>query len=343
MQNFIDTFLQQDSSFQNKSYQILPLTGQASAREYFRVKLDEGPSFILMKIPGGFSSLSEEVTKNSSQITELPFINIQRYFHSLELPVPQIHAFDAAEGLMLLDDLGDVTLEQALQTVPFLSLYEKALSLLIQLQTKIKPDSTCIAFSRSFDADLLFWEWQHFLEYGIEDRFQKKISSQDREIFEKFGKQIVEKIIQMPQGFVHRDFQSRNLMLHHDQLFMIDFQDALLGPSLYDLVALLRDSYIFFTPEHLDSLLHFFAKNIPAGHPYFEKEKELRRDFDLITIQRKLKDTGRFQYIHTVKKNPSFLPHVPLSLQYVKQALDRQAEFTDLNQLLGSYLPEWNA
>jgi hypothetical protein len=123
-------------------------------------------------------------------------------------------------------------------------------------------------------------------------------------------------------------------------LVVIDFQDALLGPRQYDLVALLRDSYVELPPTFVDTMLRRYVEGLgqrTGERPDFEP---FRKTFDLITVQRKLKDGGRFEYIDRVKKNPSFLPSVPASFRYVAQALERLPEYRPLLAFLRDVHPE---
>ena len=324
-----------------KPFTLTKLAGEASYREYYRLQFDSKQSLIAMKMPTGFSSVSEEVTKSSKKITELPFINVQKYLKSLGLPVPEIVTYSHKDGILILEDFGDESLEAAIRKGNMASLYEDATTLLALLQKKTRenPDPICCATYKKFDEELLTWELNHFLEYGIEDRMGIKVSATDREKFQVLFSQLAGEIAAMPQGFVHRDYQSRNLIVLNGALHIIDFQDALMGPQLYDLVALLRDSYIAIPPDLLENLIRNFIKKVDKGHPYFGKEKEAFDHFDLITIQRKLKDTGRFQYIKTVKKNPNFLKNVPTSLSYVREALGRQKKYGTLTSLIAKYIP----
>jgi hypothetical protein len=121
---------------------------------------------------------------------------------------------------------------------------------------------------------------------------------------------------------------------------VIDFQDALQGPRQYDLVALLRDSYVELSDALVDDLLDQY---IIA----FEKETGERIEaapfkafFDLLTVQRKLKDAGRFEFINRVKGNPNFLVSIPASLRYVRSALARQPRLADLQRIVAAYVPE---
>lgn len=321
------------------------LFGEASYREYFRAATAEGQSYILMKIPAGKQSVSEEITNYQGEKTELPFLNVARYLNQVDLPAPRVISSDLNAGLILLQDLGDQNLEnlvQASNPTMVQYFYRLALDLLVRLQVagKERPDPACMAFNRSFDKNLLFWEFEHFLEYGIEDRFNIKIPPEERLAMTELADQLVDEIITIPYGLTHRDFQSRNLLFFGYEFYLIDFQDALLGPPHYDLVALLRDSYVSLTESELEAAIkYFWEKRLSAGLDT-EPLEEFKKNFFRVTLQRKLKDAGRFQFIDTVKKNPKFLVHVPNTLAYVKHAFSQLPEYEPLAKLLRKYLPE---
>src|SRR4029453_15473245 len=211
------------------------------------------------------------------------------------------------------------------------------------MPAKTPTPGPCIAFERSFDETLLNWEFDHFLEYGIEDRFQTKIPEEEKKTFTEATRKISREISQSPYRFVHRDFQSRNLILKDYNIFILDFQDALLGPEAYDLVSLTRDSYVELSWDAVDQLIpHYLEKRTQVKIPVADP-KAFRRLFDLVTLQRKLKDTGRFQFIHTVKKNPNFLVSVPASLRYVREAFSHLPELKGLQEWIGKYVSELRA
>ena len=114
------------------------------------------------------------------------------------------------------------------------------------------------------------------------------------------------------------------------EIVWIDFQDALLGPRVYDLVALLNDSYQSFDRAFIEARLDEFAA--AAGLDAADRTA-LGREFDVVTVQRKLKDAGRFVFIDRVKKNPSFLPYFEPSLAKVRAALTRLADEEDMREL----------
>lgn len=333
---------------QPASWDIVKLFGQASARQYFRAvsKADSSRTFVVMKLPQGFSSPAEEVTKiHPDAPRELPFLNMQRYLAGLNVNVPKVYGHDAVAGMILLEDLGDRSLESVLSVADdgiFLFYYKKVLDHLIDLQVRtfVHPPRDCVAYFRRFDGDLLNWEFDHFLEFGIEDLKQVKLDRVERAAFVEHTRAITGQIVAMPQGFTHRDFQSRNIMVHGYDFYVIDFQDALVGPVLYDLVALLRDSYILIDQEKLDTLLKYYHDHLPPSHPYAGRFADLRCDFFRITLQRKLKDFGRFQYISTVRHNPNFLTHMPLTLVYIRLAFMALPECAPLRQLIGRHIAE---
>ncbi|MBL7685443.1 MAG: phosphotransferase [Deltaproteobacteria bacterium] len=345
MQETLKKILKEKRLLSTDSFEIVKLCEHASYRAYFRIILPDQSSFIVMKMPQGLASVSEEITNYTGDKNELPFVNIQKYLESIDLPVPKIHAWIPEEGLMILEDLGDRLLETYLKDTTELlriSFYKRAIDLLVEMQQKTtkKKSEDCIAFHRSFDENLLNWELDHFLEYGIEDRFQIKIPENEKSVFNEFTRKITREIIQTPYCFVHRDFQSRNLILKDYNFYLLDFQDALLGPPIYDLVALTRDSYIELSMDAVQTLLEYFIEKRRQADLAFEDENKIRRLFHLVTLQRKLKDTGRFQFIHTVKKNSNFLVSVPSSLRYIRQAFEALPEFEPLRVWIAKYVEE---
>ncbi len=321
------------------------LFGEASYRVYYRATLQDGKTLIVMQMPPGRQSASEEVTNYEGPKLEPPFLNVARYLEKQGLPAPKVLDTDLPAGLILLQDLGDKTLEKLLPNCNDSMrdfFYKQAIDLLLQFQKAgyQHPDPECIAFQRSFDLPLLLWEFEHFLEYGIEDRFSKKLPQKERKWLMETGHLLVDGIVKIPYGLTHRDFQSRNLMLYQYGFCLIDFQDALMGPPQYDLVALLRDSYVVLPDATVDSLLDYYLEGRKkAGLPEVSSDL-FKKQFQLITLQRKLKDAGRFQYIKKVKGNPNFLPHVPASLGYVKSAFAALPEYQGMQEVLAKYVPE---
>jgi aminoglycoside/choline kinase family phosphotransferase len=327
------------TSGRNPRLETLP--GGASIRRYHRVTVDDGRMPTIMVMELGDNPLKSEEAAKGVAPTELPFVNVQRYLARAGAAIPEIYRFDATAGLLYLEDLGDITFEARVIDAGDdvrARYYRVAIDQLVDLQSfaATHPDPTCVAFSRGFDYDLLKWELDHFREYGLEAQGHTPTPA-ERDELDRIFRAIAEQLAAEPRGFVHRDYQSRNLMVQDDgvgvpRLRIIDFQDALLGTRAYDLVGLLRDSYVALSPQLLDAMVaHFVARaGIDAarfGHL-----------FDLQVVQRKLKDAGRFVFIDRVKRNPSFLQHIPNSLDYVSHSLARLPELASLREILARYL-----
>lgn len=323
------------------------LVGDASTRRYHRVRLAGGSpaSVVVMELPDE-PLKSDEATSPGLGPAELPFLNVQRYLDKGGIPVPRVFRHDVQRGLVGLEDLGDRTFEGVVQTATVSErarFYRAAITQIVALQAlgDRRPDPACIAFSRRFDETLLRWELEHFKEWYLEAERGVTLDGAEAAVLETAFDWIARQLATAPTTLVHRDFQSRNLMVIGDDgstpdLKVIDFQDALLGTRAYDLVALLRDSYVVLSAAEVDGLVGDFVAR--AG---IEDQAAFRRLFVLQTLQRKLKDTGRFVFIDRVRKNPSFLRWIPASLGYVREALGQApAELSALRELLGRRVPE---
>ena len=340
------------------------LAGHASLRSYWRVgtfsrerpprgadaarAVAGRPSHVVMVLPPG--AKPEEVTKGGPPATD-PFVDVQAFLRRAGVRVPEILAFeldDPQGGLMVLEDLGDDMLETRLLAGEAAEpLYERAIDALAGLRAyaETAPDAgACVAFGRAFDRDLYLWELHHFREWLLEAWKGRTLEPGERELVDREFGRIAAALDAEPKGFTHRDYQSRNLMVLPDGTqAVIDFQDALLGPRQYDLVALLRDSYVDLPSDLVDRMiarwLRVFAER---GGPRLDPVA-FRATFDLLTVQRKLKDAGRFVFIDRVKKNPGFLPSIPLSLRYVRDALARRPDLAELQAVLARHVPELRA
>jgi len=133
----------------------------------------------------------------------------------------------------------------------------------------------------------------------------------------------------------HRDYHSRNLMLHDGSLYIIDFQDARMGPDTYDLVSLLRDSYVDLSPQQVDGLIAYFLAHKSGAAP---DEDEFRRRFDLMALQRNLKALGTFGYMTTSRNNTVYIQYIPRTVAYVKANLAKYPRFERLRSLLEPWL-----
>ena len=320
----------------HRSAEVDAMPGGASTRRYLRVRTPEGAphgSLVAMFVPDG---TPEEITAGGPT-ARWPFLEVHALLHAHGVRVPALLAEDCERGLLLLEDLGDETLAAFLDRAPArrAEIYRAAVTDLARAQRSLGalPEGSVVA-TRAFDEKLLRWELDHFREWGLDARGQE-LAEADRAGFDAIADRLARRIAAWPRGFTHRDYQSRNLMVRGGageapELVWIDFQDALLGPRVYDLVALLNDSYQSLDRAFMDARLDEYAA--AAGLDVAGREA-LGREFDVVTVQRKLKDAGRFVFIDRIKKNPGFLPYVEPSLAKVRGALARLQDEPDMREL----------
>jgi aminoglycoside/choline kinase family phosphotransferase len=311
------------------------MPGGASTRRFFRVDLGDGRSGVAMFVPE--VGKPDEIAKVSEKGRRWPFLEVRELLEERGVRVPKVLGDATSEGFLLVEDLGDNTLARYLEERPGRreALYQAAVQDLARAQTALRDlPSPCIVTERAFDYDLLRWEVEHFREWALDAR-SISLSDAERRAFDVAADAIARRVEALPRGFVHRDYQSRNLMVRGspgaEELVWIDFQDALLGPRVYDLVALLNDSYQTFDDAFVSARLDEFA----AHHGLAEEgRRAVGREFDLVTVQRKLKDAGRFVFIQHKKGDSSYLRFVEPTIEKARRALARLPEDSALAPLV---------
>ncbi len=327
----------------------IPLPGQASSRSYFRLECSGAqapPTVILMQLPD--DPFASDEAAGEEAVAELPFCTMLNYLGGLALPVPELYHDGAAEGFVLLEDLGDATALAELQERgpgALVDLYKEAIDLLVRFQQATAPGADdqpypeVICYSRRFDYDLLRWELDHFKEWLLLAYAGGRLSTHEDRLVEGAFDEIATRLVNSPYRLAHRDFQSTNLMRRTSELVLIDFQDALLAPPVYDLVSLLRDSYVVIPEPQLAELRSYYYRRSSSLMP-LGSEEQFNALFALQTVQRKLKDAGRFVFIDRRKGNPGFLKFIDDSLAYVARAFDPLPEYFQLRDVLVRSVPQ---
>jgi aminoglycoside/choline kinase family phosphotransferase len=314
--------------FASRKPRIVPLTGDASDRKYFRILLSDGASIVLALHAG------------SIEFATLPFANVSELFHRIPLPVPAILGHSDAEGIIALEDLGDVTLQAhlgAATPVEHAALYRQAVTL-IELMQRRGPDLAAdrfVPYHIAFDIEKLTWELDFFTRHFIEGYRGVSLPSAQKRVLAEEWQAIAAELSAEPRVLCHRDYHSRNLMLCGGSLYIIDFQDARMGPDTYDLVSLLRDSYVDLTDRELDELIAYFLalKGNPDGARFRER-------FDLMALQRNLKALGTFGYQTITRRNPVYIQYMPRTLRYARTNLEKYPRFARLREVLGEHIEE---
>lgn len=324
----IDEFLV-ENGLASRHPRVVPLTGDASDRRYFRLLMQDGPSQVIALHAGPL------------EFDSLPFVNVARLLSAMPVPVPKILGHSDHLGIILLEDLGDVTLQAHLGAASqpeHAALYRQAVSFIDTLQRRGRElaSTEYVPYGIAFDVEKLTWELQFFLKHFLEAYRGAVLDGAMRAALSEECAAIVEELAAEPRVLCHRDYHSRNLMLCGGSLYIIDFQDARLGPDTYDLVSLLRDSYVDFTEQQVEELIAYF---LALQHDRLAAA-EFRRRFDLMALQRNLKALGTFGFQATGKGNPVYIQYIPRTLNYVRANLSKYDRFGRLRELLSAHLGE---
>ena len=330
---------------------LKPLAGDASTRRYYRALLDgpsSPPSVIVMELAGSSLPLSsEELAIFHEPPDELPFLNVHRFLSRLGVRIPELYDHWVEEGILLLEDLGDRSLwdlVQGLSPAEAIQWYEKAIDQLLLIQvcgTKARDDS-CIAFKQRFDFRLYMWEFDHFIEYGLEKKPGKKISTGEKGLLTKSFTEIARQLESRPPCLNHRDYHSWNLMAHNGEVAVIDFQDALLAPSQYDLASLLNDRETdrIIKPDMEDHLIRYYLQKRDEMGGEKVDQDEFLEIYILSALQRDFKVVGRFYYLDLVKGKPDYKKYLPPTLRRLKRNLLRLPRLEKLAPILAAHFEE---
>jgi len=313
---------------------VVALTGDASDRRYFRVHFADRASIVLALHAGPID------------VDTLPFVSVARLLRAIPLPVPAILHASNELGVLGLDDLGDVTLQAHLgvaSRAEHAALYRQAVEFIATLQRRgaelESPEYP--PYGSAFDIEKLTWELEFFVKHYLLAYRGLSLSEASREALQGEWASIAGELASEPRVLCHRDYHSRNLMLHRGSLYIIDFQDARMGPDTYDLVSLLRDSYVDLTPSQVDELIaYFLAVTRGPAHRLTDDATRFRRRFEVMALQRNLKALGTFGYQTTTRGNPVYIQYMPRTLSYVKGTLGRDPRFGKLHDLLAGWVAE---
>lgn len=327
---------------------LAPLAGDASSRRYYRGCL-EGErvpqTLIVMELAGSHLPLSsEELAIFDEPLAELPFLNLHRFLTRLGVRVPSLYGQWATEGILFLEDLGDLSLWDAVQDLPIEEAsrwYEKAIDQLLRIQiqgTRAREDD-CVAFRQRFDFRLYMWEFEHFLEYGPGE---EKLTPAQKQLLTQSFQQIAGCLDRQTPYLNHRDYHSWNLMVHREEIAVIDFQDALLAPLQYDLASLLNDRETdrVIGPAVERRLLDYYLERKGEMEGPQPNRDEFFEIYLFSAIQRDLKVVGRFHYLDRVKGKPGYKKYIPPTLRRLKRNLQRLPGMGKVLEVLAEHFAE---
>jgi aminoglycoside/choline kinase family phosphotransferase len=283
------------------------VSGDASFRRYFRF-VCRGQSIIAVDAPPEH--------ENASQ-----FIAVAQSYREHGVKVPEIYAYDLTQGFYIQQDFGNHLFSDFLTADSCDQLYSKALATIPLIQSCLSTEKEPLpAYNGEFiDRELgLFTDWllDKFLQLSLTDVEQTMLS----EVFAS----VKRSCLTQPMVGVHRDYHSRNLMLlEDDEIGVIDFQDAVIGPVTYDAVSLLRDSYQDWPQLKVQEWLQNWHAEYYAQYPW----TEFKMWFDCVGMQRHIKIAGIFARLCIRDNKPSFLSDIPHTLHYLIDEASQYPEY----------------
>jgi aminoglycoside/choline kinase family phosphotransferase len=312
--------------------QIEPLAGDASTRVYYRVHAGDGQSFVVAAHDAPFDAAG------------FPFLETSRLLAAAGVPAPGVVQVDGAAGLILLEDLGDETLQEVVgaggSDAPAIDqLYRHAVDLIVRLQQQGTPrlHPGLHAGRQALDAQRFRFELDYFLDNLVVGLRGQTLPQTSRHALDDAMDAFCAALGQEPQVLCHRDFHSRNLMLRAGgALAVVDHQDARRGPDTYDLASLLRDPYVVVPAAREEMLIDHFRRAVGGSEP----AAAFRRRFERMAAQRTLKAAGTFAAQQVLHGRSRYLAYLPRVLGLARQALGACPELGGLQAQLAPLVPE---
>ena len=300
-------------------------SSDASFRRYFRWE-GEGRSFVVMDAPP-----PQENCK--------PFVDIAFLLAKSGINVPKIYAEDLERGFLLLNDLGNQTYLDVIDSENADDLFKDALQALLAFQ-----QLPMVAPLPSYDVALLRRELELFPEWYVKRELGIEFDSAQQMLWQNVTDLLIDSALAQPKVLVHRDYMPRNLMLSEPNPGVLDFQDAVYGPVTYDVTCLFKDAFLSWPEERVYGWLENYWQQAGAlGIPVQPDFDDFLRASDLMGVQRHLKVIGIFARICHRDGKPRYLADVPRFFAYIEAVIARRPELAELDVLLLSLRAGANA
>ena len=262
------------------------------------------------------------------------YLRLQQHLWQRNIAVPEVYWHNIEKQIMVQEDLGNTSLFTLTKDkeIP-LALYKQAIDELLKLQL---DGATGAPVHDLYDREHIRWEQDYFrthflIQYcGVPEI---KTRSMDADL-EMLADQLLSAAKKISGFLMHRDYQSQNIFIKNDQIRIIDFQSARIGPLTYDLAALLRDAYVEIDPATEKTLGHYYLERLNRRGVTLTKESFWHL-YELTCLQRSMQALGAFANLSLNKDKPQFKKHIPRGLALLKYGL-RDKNFKHLNALVSA-------
>jgi len=313
----INNFLKNN---QIETKNLIPIKNDASFRKYFRVDKK-----ILMDAD---PNLGEDVGS---------FININHVLREFKLNVPEIFTIDKENGFLLLEDLGENIFSQILNSENEEQLYKQAIEVLIEIYKKDLNKFSNFTFLEKYSVEKLQDESQLFIEWYLKKYLEINITDTDIKDFKDIINKIFNNLDTKFEKLVLRDYHVDNLILQKSKLGLkqvgiLDFQDAVLGSSSYDLISIIEDVRRPISKDLKNILIKYFIDL--TGYDSNQLEKELA----FYSVQRNLKILGIFSRLNLRDNKSKYMQYNDNAWKYIESNLNNPT-MSDLKVWLKKILP----
>ncbi|HUU40743.1 MAG TPA: phosphotransferase [Desulfatiglandales bacterium] len=295
------------------------LGGDGSNRIFYRLSNNKY-SFIIMEHPPAVKNAEKE---------NISYLKIGKHLLSRGIPVARIYKYDLKYGWFIMEDLGERNLQEVtLNSNNLIEIYKKVVELLVEIQLEGREGfdtDWCYQTKRYDEFVMKRLESDYFLTYFLKGFLElKQDLSALRRSFEYLAQHAS---LANNDFFLHRDFQSRNIMINGDNIGIVDWQGGRLGPLQYDLASLLIDPYVGLENNHRAILYDYYLKLIEGRIPGISDS--FIRYYPYLAIQRNLQILGAFSYLGKIQGKKWFLSYIPPALK----SLDGLLESIDETEL----------
>lgn len=301
--------------------QLTPLEARGSERSFYRLRWGEDRTAILIHY-------------DPSRTENRYYADIALFLDEIGVPVPKLFHHDPDRCLIAMEDLGQTDLwafrEASWETRR--RLYTKTLSAIHRLHRLSETDfpHRRPRFMEGFGPALYRWEQNYFKEHFVRGVCGIDLDASEGDRLEAELSNLSERLQETRQTLIHRDLQSKNVMIREGEPYLIDFQGMRSGSPFYDLGSLLCDPYVRWTEtERMELLLTYYRlENLNLSWKEFEKR------FWEASIQRLMQALGAFGFLGLQKGIEIFLTHIPMGLQNLQEALHRATGLPTLSNLV---------
>ena len=304
---------------------LLPLSARGSDRDFFRLKWNQTESAILIHY-------------DPKRVENTYHADIALFLHEIHVPAPRLIGHDPENHLLVIEDLGDTDLWSFRESPWEIRgrLYRETLIACHRLHSFPEGDfpSDRVKRMEDFNPDLYRWEREYFKKHFVGDVCGiKNVAPFERELEAELSA-LADRLCKTGRSLLHRDFQSRNVMIRGGQPFLIDFQGMRFGSLYYDLGSLLCDPYVRFSVRERDELLHFYYDLLDADLSWIT----FQQSFWEASAQRLMQALGAYGFLGLTKGLKDFLKAIPAGIETLRLATVQADSLPFLRDLAGTCL-----